>query len=970
MLNQMCRIGILVIFLCCSANSFAQHVKLTEVEWHGTGCFKIEMSMGTVYFEKENGVSGFKSFVDLEGNDWIASYLEPGPKGSYRGFPNSVDNFGHAGRNSGSTTTIVDGKTEGELVILESSNEKFTFQYWFFADRIAIKVLKSEGDFNFLFEGIAGGEADAGDFFVTPDGKRHIPTEEGEFDDFTPEWFYLGDPKAKQFLFLAKTPDDNAPNENHRQILDGGVHNMDLYSFGRTGKEHNYQVKGMSGNEHICIIGFVSSRRTHNEITAMIESFLAEPFTSGVRARRIWSSSVLRHEDAWFASEDARTMAESVIQYQSSQGGWPKSTDLARPPLTPGDIPPEGGGRANSLDNDATTVPMEFLARVIYASNEDSYIHSFNRGLDYLFNAQYPSGGWPQFWPLRGDKYYSRIAFNDGAMIRVMTLLRDVASGEEPYTFVDEERRSKAAAAVELGIDCILKSQIRQDGKLTAWCAQHDEHTLEPAWARAYEPPSLSGEESVGIVQFLMSVQDPAPEIIEAIQAAVIWLREVAMKGVRLDGIRNPDGRTERFLVDDPDASPLWARFYELGTNRPLYLDRDSKFRYDFSEIGYERRSGYGYHGDWPAELLNIEYHQWLERYFPSQIIEAESGSFQGSVKNSHAGFSGEGYVDTDNHTGIYLEVEIESAKAGTHLLGIRYAHGKLDVRPAELRVNGAIVRENINFMPTGTWTDWTRISFPVELKEGPNIIRLTSTWVKGLVNIDNFKVTPDFPLDDVYTSTKKKCMLIGAAPCAENEEYDKFIIAQLESWGYVVHKHLAGNLPTYTEADYAPYDFMFLSETTSSAEMPPLKEIPLPMLNSDGWGAKSSALAFCSGNQVEIYEPAVPVVFLDGAKDHPLGAGYTPGTVVDLGEVLVRKDPCLIVWAKPSIPVYPIAGIESDPERLIVYGIEKGTTNASGQIIRNRVAVVGVHAWGYDVLTEAGVKVMKAGIEWVMGEN
>ena len=71
------------------------------------------MGMGTVYFEKDNGVSGFKSMIDHEGNDWIASYMPPGPNGDFRGFPNSVGNFGHAGRDSGSTTTIVDGKTEG-----------------------------------------------------------------------------------------------------------------------------------------------------------------------------------------------------------------------------------------------------------------------------------------------------------------------------------------------------------------------------------------------------------------------------------------------------------------------------------------------------------------------------------------------------------------------------------------------------------------------------------------------------------------------------------------------------------------------------------------------------------------------------------------------------------------------------------------------------------------------------------------
>ena len=265
--------------LCFSAvSTFAQPVKLTEVTWHGTGCLKIEMPMGTVYFEKDNGVSGFKSFIDLEGKDWIASYLPPGPKGEYRGFPNSTGNFGHAGRDSKSTTTIVDGKTSGDLVILESSNPDFTFQYWFFADRIAVKVLKSKGEYCFLLECVAGGTADLKDFFVPSDGEKRFPR--GEFQDFSPEWFYLGDSQSKHFLFLAKTPDDDAPNENHRQILKGNQHNMDLYSFGRTGAEQKYQVRGMSGNDHVCIIGFLPASKTHAEIKATLESFLKDPFAS------------------------------------------------------------------------------------------------------------------------------------------------------------------------------------------------------------------------------------------------------------------------------------------------------------------------------------------------------------------------------------------------------------------------------------------------------------------------------------------------------------------------------------------------------------------------------------------------------------------------------------------------------------------------------------------------------------------
>jgi len=215
----------------------------------------------------------------------------------------------------------------------------------------------------------------------------------------------------------------------------------------------------------------------------------------------------------------------------------------------------------------------------------------------------------------------------------------------------------------------------------------------------------------------------------------------------------------------------------------------------------------------------------------------------------------------------------------------------------------------------------------------------------------------------------KNKCMFIGAPPGAENAEYDRFIIPLLESWGYQVTVHHSTNIAKLTAQDYAPYDFIFLSETTNSRDMAPLRRIPKPMLCSDGWGAKETSLAFGKGESVGILEPAQPVVFLPGAKAHPLAAGYAPGAVVELGEVKAPK-PCLLVWGQPSIPVIAIAGVQKDPSRLAVYGIEKGTKNVAGDVIQNRVAVIGVHAWGYDDLTEDSKRLFKAGIKWIVSKN
>ena len=341
---------------------------------------------------------------------------------------------------------------------------------------------------------------------------------------------------------------------------------------------------------------------------AMLVAIVAACSALPTNVQLRWGKAFLQQPREWYASAEARKAADSVMRHQSPAGGWPKNTDLLTAPATPSQL-----GRP-TIDNGATTTPMRFLAMVARATGDGNYRKAFESGMDYLFAAQHPNGGWPQYFPLRKG-YYSRITYNDNAMVNVLTLLRDVSKGNAPFGFVDKARRDKASAAVERGIDVVLRSQVRQDGRLTAWCAQHDEKTLEPAWARAYEPPSLSGGETVGIVRFLMSIEQPTTEIIASIEGAVRWLRSVAISGVRVDRIPRPDGRTERILVEDPGAPLVWARFYELGTNRPLYVDRDSVYRYDFSEISYERRSGYAYHGDWAAELLDEDFPRWQAQH-------------------------------------------------------------------------------------------------------------------------------------------------------------------------------------------------------------------------------------------------------------------------------------------------------------------------------------------------------------------
>ena len=310
----------------------------------------------------------------------------------------------------------------------------------------------------------------------------------------------------------------------------------------------------------------------------------------------------------WFQTEEGRRIADNVLTWQTPHGDWPKNKDTASEPFD-GKIEELHG----TFDNSATTGELRFLARAFRATNEPRYQQAFLKGLSHILEAQYPNGGWPQFYPL-SKGYHRHITFNDNAMVRILEFLRDVSESSD-YRFLKTAYRTKAEAAVNKGIDCILRTQIKQVGKPTVWCAQHDEKTLAPAWARSYEPPSLSGAESVGVVRFLMSIEEPTPEIIAAVEGSVAWFRSVVIHGIRLDTFINAAGQSDRRVVADPDAEPLWARFYEIGSNRPIFLDRDSVVHYSFSEISQERRTGYAYYGGWAANLLADDYPRWKEKH-------------------------------------------------------------------------------------------------------------------------------------------------------------------------------------------------------------------------------------------------------------------------------------------------------------------------------------------------------------------
>lgn len=296
----------------------------------------------------------------------------------------------------------------------------------------------------------------------------------------------------------------------------------------------------------------------------------------------------------WFASAAARQLANVVVSFQTPSGGWSKAVAYVRE-REPGQSfasQPTWSWIA-TFDNGATTEQMRLLGGVIGAHNDTIHIGSFARGAQYIRNAQFPNGCWPQIYPLEGG-YHDAITYNDNVAVRILRLLSAIETGMLP--FVAAEERAIAKQTIDRAITCIVASQVVVSGQRTVWGQQHDPLTLAPVRGRSYEPAALCSLESAGIIDYLLEIPAPNASVVAAVHAAATWLKERAIYGYTYD----PRG----VLIASPGSGPLWARFYEIGTNRPLFSDRDGITRYALSEVSEERRGGYAWYVETPAATL------------------------------------------------------------------------------------------------------------------------------------------------------------------------------------------------------------------------------------------------------------------------------------------------------------------------------------------------------------------------------
>jgi PelA/Pel-15E family pectate lyase len=331
---------------------------------------------------------------------------------------------------------------------------------------------------------------------------------------------------------------------------------------------------------------------------------------------------------AWLstASGDAaklaadKTLADNIITWQMPHGGFFKRDKAFYAVPWNGTAARSDWYGANNveigtIDNNGTVTEAMFLADVYRRSSEAKYRDAARKAMDFLLTMQSSTGGFPQVYPARaGSSYSNYITFNDNAMVRVLAML-DLARAQKAPLAGDiftADQLTRISTAITKGIDFILRSQIVQAGVKTVWCAQHDPTSYVPRGARSYELASKSGQESVGVIGFLMS-QPQTPEVKAAAQAGIAWFKSSNVRVANTAYVSRPSSSTDDNYnpIQARSGSTMWYRFYDLDQDVGFFSGRlptdnppGTGKQYDIMDIEPERRYGYQWGGSYGTTLF------------------------------------------------------------------------------------------------------------------------------------------------------------------------------------------------------------------------------------------------------------------------------------------------------------------------------------------------------------------------------
>lgn len=317
------------------------------------------------------------------------------------------------------------------------------------------------------------------------------------------------------------------------------------------------------------------SRREGEGKVGVSTAWLQPPGTPSVGQAYL---DAYQHTGEEFLLAAAKEAALALVRGQLESGGWYHRIEFA-----PEDrrrfgyrVEEDHGGRQineTTFDDDKSQSAARFLMRLDKELDfSDPTIHEATLyALDAFVGAQYQNGAWPQRYAQPpGDVEIKRATFPEqwsrtfpGADYRGHYTLNDNTISDLVDTMLlagDIYQNDRYLDAAKRAGDFLLLAQLPEPQP--GWAQQYDAK-MQPAWARKFEPPAVTGGEAQGVMKTLLKLAQRTGEAkyLTAVEPALNYYRRSLL----------PDGRL--------------ARFYEIGSNRPLYFTRDYKLTYSDSDM-------------------------------------------------------------------------------------------------------------------------------------------------------------------------------------------------------------------------------------------------------------------------------------------------------------------------------------------------------------------------------------------------
>ena len=250
------------------------------------------------------------------------------------------------------------------------------------------------------------------------------------------------------------------------------------------------------------------------------------------------------------ALEAAKEAAYALIRGQNKHGGWDHTINFA-----------DLSNETVSFDDDQTQTAVSFLMALDQEIDDPKLDEAVKKSLDMMIMTQLDNGGWPHKWPEQGN-YHDYATFNDEG---INDCLRVMMEAYQYYGDNEAVEKSLRKAARFMMISQLPPPQ-------PGWAQQYNEF-LQPAWARTFEPASVCPSVTIKNIHSLVDLYLVLGNgtLLEPIPDALRWLNDIRLENGK------------------------WARFVEIGTNKPLYYDRGRIRVEGVDELHVERRTGYGY---------------------------------------------------------------------------------------------------------------------------------------------------------------------------------------------------------------------------------------------------------------------------------------------------------------------------------------------------------------------------------------